>query len=69
MPAGRPKKAADDAPLLSFRVTPEVLSEVEEYARELQKKNLGMIYTKQDAVRLILGAWAFRRAKEREASW
>ena len=67
MPSGRPKKAEDTAPLLSFRVTADVLAEVEGYALDLQKKNPGMIYTKQDAVRLILGAWAFKRAKEREA--
>jgi hypothetical protein len=66
MPAGRPKKVRDDAPLLSFRVTPEVLVEVEEYARDLEKRTPGMIFTKQDAVRAILGAWATRRIKDRE---
>lgn len=67
MPSGRPKKAEDSAPLLSFRVTAEVLAEVESYALDLQKKNPGMIFTKQDAVRLILGAWASKRAKDRGA--
>ena len=67
MPAGRPKKATDDAPVFAFRITHEVIGALEEYAAEMSKKNPGMLYTKQDAARVILGAWAAKRIKEREA--
>jgi hypothetical protein len=68
MPAGRPKKATDDAPVFAFRITTEVIGALEQYAAELSKKNPGMLYTKQDAARFVLGAWFARRVKETEAS-
>ena len=62
------KKVGVAARLLTFRVEPGLMSALDQYAKDLTQNNPGMRYSRTDAARIVLGAWALRCAKEREAS-
>jgi len=61
------KKVGTAARLLTFRVEPGLLSALDEYAKNLTQSNPGMRYSRTDAARIVLGAWALRCAQERVA--